>query len=220
MSKRIALWLAVAVLVLAIAVAVTSRCDKLPRGSFLHNLFHIVTPVPNPQIPGSGKPEVVQVPEPKPPFTVGEVSAGHGETVIYVPTTDSLTYQLIKIPTTGSGKIRVYVDPQTGQLVIDRDRIGVDLAIVAGPSIHGISGGLETFFVNDFLGVANVHALTPAAEVSLWNEDRGDVYVGVGGSIEICPRHTPIRLQGAYEWNVEDLSISRITVGLNVPLLF
>lgn len=222
MSKRIILMIGVAVAVVVLLLILVPRCQQIDTyGSLWHSLFHISIPVPDPNHPGNGKPDIVHVDTPKPPFQVGEVSVNHGEATILTPIgDDSLTFQQIHIPTTGSGAIHVYIDPNTGQLVIDRDRFGIDLALIAGPSIHGISGGLETFFVNDFLGMADMHLVLPAAEVSVWNADRGDIYVGVGASAELWPRHTSIRLQGAYEWMVEDLQQSRITVGLNVPLLF
>lgn len=221
MSKRIALLGGVVVLAVLLLILVP-KCDQIDSyGSMWHRLFHITIPVPDPEHPGSGKPDIIHVETPKPPFSVGEVSVNHGEATVLIPVgADSLTFQVIKIPMTGSGKIHLYIDPNTGQLVIDRDRFGIDLAVIAGPSIHGISGGLETFFINDLLGMTNVHLVLPAAEVSVWNEDQGDIYLGIGGSAELWPRHTPIRLQVAYEWMVEDLQQSRITVGLNVPLLF
>lgn len=222
MSKRIMLWIGIAVIMVVLLLILVPRCKQINTyGSLWHRLFHITIPVPDPEHPGDGKPDIIHVDTPKPPFQVGEVSINHGEATVLIPAgDDSLTFQQIKIPMTGSGKIRLYIDPHTGRLVIDRDRFGIDLALIAGPSIHGISGGLETFFVNDLLGAADVHLVLPAAEVSVWNEDRGDVYLGVGGSAELWPRHTSIRLQGAYEWMIEDLEQSRITFGLNVPLLF
>lgn len=210
--------------ILAVVLIWKSSCKEEAGerfGGLWHSIFHISHFVPEPGDPSKPDSGVVHTDKPLVPFEVGEIEVGHGEAVVFIPVAgDSLAFQPIKIPTHGSGQIRLFIDPITGRLVIDRQRFGFDLALTAGPSIHGLAGGVETLFWNDCLGIADVHLVTPSAEVSIWNEDRGDVYVGLGADAEIYPEHTPIRLQGSYEWYIEDLRVSRLSIGITIPLVY
>ena len=106
-------------------------------------------------------------------------------------------------------------------------RFGFEPNLLVGPALGGVTIGLETFYYNDMLGIHDLHGhITPLAqfpyrsfsESESFTDFIDDTELGIGGSIDLFPDHTNLRLHGGVVWSVSSGEM-KPCIGISADIL-